>query len=173
MNRFRRLAIAMAAPVAVFAVTAAPVGATSTTSVTATGVYVDIGTTCPGPPAGFEDFTSYAPLYMTGELEGCWYTRIDWSWDVGAPSGLYFEIGREVFVGRLLGGRVGTFSTSYTFESRWSPDAATGKELWGHCQHTIRAGTGTEGLRGISGFLARTDVVADGSARYRGVVRQR
>ena len=34
-------------------------------------------------------------------------------------------------------------------------------------------GTGTGGLRGVSGFLGRTDIVSDGSARYRGYVVQR
>ena len=78
-----------------------------------------------------------------------------------------------MFVGRVRGGTVGTFSTTYTFESQWTPDAATGRELWGRCQHTLTRGTGTGGLRGVSGFLGRTDIVSDGSARYRGYVVQR
>ena len=44
------------------------------------------------------------------------------AWDLGPPSGLYFEVGREVFVGTVRGGPEGTFSTTYTFESQWDPD---------------------------------------------------
>jgi hypothetical protein len=31
-------------------------------------------TQCPSPPAGYEDFTSYPGLVMTGSLQGCLYT---------------------------------------------------------------------------------------------------
>ena len=170
MITLRRLGIATVLAVTATAAPSIPAAAT-TTPVAATAVYVPIGPTCPGPPHGFEDFDDYDPLFMSGDLEGCWYTKIDRFRDLGSPSGLYFEIGREVFVGRFRGA-VGSFSTVYTFESQWDPDAATPTEIWGRCQHTIVRGSGTGGLHGVSGFLGRIDIVTDGSARYRGFVRQ-
>ena len=64
----------------------------------------------------------YPGLRMSGSLEGCMYTNIDTQHDNGAPSGVYLETGREVFVGTLDGGPVGTFATTYRFESKWDPD---------------------------------------------------
>ena len=117
-----------------------------------TAVFDHTYTTCPkDPPAGYGKFTSYDPLVLSGDLEGCWYTKIEQAWDLGPPTGLYFEIGREVFKGSIGDGREGTFSTVYTFESQWDPDAATGTEIWGHCEHPIVPGTGKAGLRGIAG----------------------
>ena len=78
-----------------------------------------------------------------------------------------------MFVGSVGGGPEGTFSTVYTFESQWDPDAATGTEIWGHCEHPIVPGTGRAGLRGISGYLGFIDIVTDGSYTYSGFVRQR
>ena len=52
------------------------------------------------PPTGYEDFVSYLPLAMSGSLEGCLYTKIVTSRDLGSPSGFYFETGEEVFVGK-------------------------------------------------------------------------
>ena len=75
---------------------------------------------CDPPPAGFADFTQV----MTGSLVGCWYTNIETTRDNGAPSGVYIESGEEVFVGSLNGGPVGTFSTTYKFESKWDPDVS-------------------------------------------------
>ena len=84
---------------------------------------------CAGPPAGFADFVSYPPLLLSGSLQGCWYTKVDTAKDNGAPSGVYLETGREVFVGRLNGGPVGVFTTTYKFESKWDPDVSTGTEV--------------------------------------------
>ena len=44
---------------------------------------------------------------MTGSLDGCWYTNVETAKDNGAPSGVYLETGREVFVGSLNGGPEG------------------------------------------------------------------
>jgi hypothetical protein len=135
---------------------------------------LDTSHTCTGPPQGFEELT----FVISGDLKGCWYTNVDRGWDLGPPSGLYFEVGREVFVGTVRGGPAGTFSTTYTFESQWDPSyTADGIEIWGRCQHRIVSGSGTGGLRSVSGFSGRaavvTDVVNDGSiGRYRGFVRQ-
>ena len=132
--------------------------------------------TCGKPPAGYEEFDELT-FVISGDLDGCWYTNIGRGWDLGPPSGLYFEVGRELFVGEYRG-RSGTFTTTYTFESRWDPSYTTGgTEIWGRCQHLIVRGSGTGGLRDVSGFIARTDVVTDvindGSVgRYRGFVRQ-
>ena len=69
---------------------------------------------------------------MSGDLEGCWYTDIGRGRDFGPPSGLYLEVGREVFVGTVRDGPEGTFSTTYTWESRWDPAYTTGgTETWG------------------------------------------
>jgi hypothetical protein len=173
MITLRRLGIATALVVTAIAAPAVPVGA-ATTRVSGTAVFDHTGATCPkNPPAGYGTFTSYDPLVLSGDLQGCWYTKIERAWDLGPPSGLYFEVGREVFKGSVLGGPVGTFSTVYSFESQWDPDAATGTEIWGHCEHPIVPGTGAVGLRGITGYLGFIDIVSDGSYTYSGFVRQR
>jgi len=143
----------------------------STIRVAGTGVF-DTTNACPAPPSGFDDFTSYPPIVLSGDLTGCWYTHIDRSWDLGPPSGLYFEVGREVFVGHVKDGAEGSFSTVYSFESKWDPDVTSGTEVWGQCQHPIVPGSGTEGLKRISGYLGFVDIVTDGSYRYSGFVRQ-
>jgi hypothetical protein len=124
---------------------------------------------CDEPPPGFDEFT----FVISGDLDGCWYTNVGPSRNFGPPSGLYFEAGREIFVGRIRGGPEGTFSSTYTFESRWDPSYPKGTEIWGKCQHVIARGSGAGGLRGVTGFLLRTDTAPDGTeGRYRGVVRQ-
>ena len=126
------------------------------------------GSSCTGPPAGYSDFVSYPPLLLSGSLEGCWYTKVDAVHDNGAPSGVYIETGREVFVGSLEGGPVGVFATTYQFESKWDPDVATGSELRGRCQHPIVEGSAIDGFAGATGRVDFKDVVADGSYVYRG-----
>jgi hypothetical protein len=119
--------------------------------------------TCPAAPAGYDDFP---PLQMSGSLEGCWYTDILTQHDNGAPSGVYLETGREIFVG-TLDGQDGTFATTYRFESKWVPDI-TGSEVKGRCQHVIAVGSGTGVFAGASGRVDFKDVVANGSFVYRG-----
>jgi hypothetical protein len=131
-------------------------------------VYDVNGTTCTGPPAGYSDFVSYPPLLMSGSLEGCLYTKVDTVQDNGAPSGIYLEAGREVFVGTLDGGPVGVFSTTYRFESQWDPDVSTGSEVRGRCQHKIVVGSGTGGFTAATGRVDFKDIVSDGSFVYRG-----
>jgi hypothetical protein len=135
------------------------------------GVFDTSGTTCAGPPDGYAEFVSYPPIALTGSLEGCWYTKIDSVKDNGAPSGVYLESGREVFVGSLNGGPAGLFATTYKFESKWDPDVSTGTEVRGRCQHPIVVGSGTGGFDGATGRLDFKDVVADGSYLYRGHVK--
>jgi len=131
--------------------------------------YYDVtGDECGPPPAGYADFTTYPPLVMTGDLEGCWYTRVETSKDLGAPSGVYMEGGSEVFVGTLNDGPEGVFATAYKFESKWVPDVSTGTEVHGRCQHPVLAGSGTEDFRGVTGRVDFKDDVATGLYYYRG-----
>jgi hypothetical protein len=123
------------------------------------------------PPPGYEDFTSYPPQVITGDLDGCWYTKVETSKDNGAPSGVYLESGEEVFVGSLNGGPEGTFATTYKFESKWDPDVSTGSEVHGRCQHPIVAGSGTGGFEGVTGRLDFKDEVTTGQFFYRGHIK--
>ena len=119
--------------------------AAGTTQISGSGYYDDAaGTECGVPPAGFD---SYAGLVLTGDLEGCLYTDVLGSQFHEAPSGIYLETGRELIVASLNGGPVATFETTYRFESKWDPDAATGVEVKGRCQHPLAAGSGTGTLR--------------------------
>ncbi len=114
---------------------------------------------CPAPPPGYADFTSYPGLVMTGSLEGCLYTKVTTSKET--PSGVYLESGEEVFVGSLDGGPVGTFATTYKFESKWDPDVSSGVELRGRCQHPIVKGSGTGGFAGATGRINFKDIIGD------------
>jgi hypothetical protein len=120
---------------------------------------------CPGPPAGYGDFTDFT-IVMTGSLEGCWYTKVLTSKET--PSGVYLETGEEVFVGRLDGGPQGTFTTTYRFESKFAPD---GSEIHGRCQHPLAAGSGTGGFAGATGRVDFKDDVVTGELFYRGHIK--
>lgn len=143
----------------------APVSAAGTTQISGEGVYDITGSQCGTPPAGFADFT---PLILTGDLEGCLYSDIVTSTDHGTPSGIYIETGRELIVGSLNGGPVGTFITTYRFESKWNPEVSTGVEVKGRCQHPIITGSGTGGFAGATGRLDFKDQVSTGQFFYRG-----
>ena len=123
---------------------------------------------CPEPPIGYEEFTSYPPLVMTGSLDGCWYTKVISAKDNGTPSGVYQERGEEVFVGSLNGGPEGTFATTYKFTSKWDPDVSTGSEVRGRCEHPIVVGSGTGGFQGATGRVDFKDDVVTGEYLYRG-----
>ena len=122
---------------------------------------------CRNAPAGYGDFTQV----MTGSLDGCWYTHIETTKDNGAPSGVYIESGKEIFVGSLNGGPKGTFTTTYQFESKWDPDVKTGSEVHGRCQHPIAAGSGTGGFEGATGRADFKDEVTTGRFFYRGHIK--
>jgi len=79
----------------------------------------------------------------------------------GAWCGVYLETGEEVFVGSLDGGPVGSFATTYRFESKWDPDVLTGVELRGRCQHPIVEGSGTGGFEGATGRVDFKDIIGD------------
>jgi hypothetical protein len=161
-----RLAVLFLLAAGLMVALAAPAGA-ATNQISGVGVFDTTGV-CPDPPAGYEDFTSLPPMVMTGSLEGCWYTKILSTKDNGAPSGIYQERGEEVFVGSLDGGPVGTFATTYKFTSKWDPDAATGTEVHGRCQHPIVEGSGTGGFASATGRVDFKDEVATGEFLYRG-----
>jgi hypothetical protein len=168
MRILQRLGLLAALFIGLTMTGSAPASARST-QISGVAVFVDVGgTTCTGPPPGYADFVSYPPLLMSGSLDGCWYTKVDTAKDNGAPSGVYLETGREVFVGTLDGGPDGVFATTYRFESKWDPDVSTGSEVKGRCQHPIVAGSGTGGFAGATGRVDFKDIVADGSYVYRG-----
>jgi hypothetical protein len=146
---------------------ASPLAANAATN-QLSGEAVYDATACPGPPAGYEDFTSYPGLVLTGSIEGCLYAKVDFIEDTKlTPSGVYLESGEEVIVGSLDGGPVGTFTTTYRFESKWDPDPS-GVELHGRCQHPIVKGSGTGGFEGARGRLDFKDIVEEGTFDYRG-----
>ena len=154
--------------VAGLSVALSPPASAATSQISGGAFYDTTGTECGAPPSGYEDFTSYPPLVMSGDLDGCWYTKVEAVKDNGAPSGVYLESGQELFVGSLNGGPVGRFTTTYKFESKWDPDVSTGSEVRGRCQHPIVRGSGAAGFAGATGRLDFKDVVADGSFVYRG-----
>jgi len=124
------------------------------------------GTPCPEPPS---TYTSYDPLVMRGSLQGCWYTHIERARTT--PGGLYLESGQELFVGRLNGGAVGTFTTEYKFEAKLD---SAGNEVRGRCQHPLVAGSGTGGFAGATGRVDFKDIIGDPITYvYRGHIRVR
>jgi len=151
----RRLGVLIGCGLALLLVN--PLASHATTRLSGPAIYDAVQ--CPGPPAGYEDFTTYAGLLLTGSLEGCLYTKVNTSKDT--PGGVYLERGEEVFVGSLDGGPRGTFATTYRFESKWDPDASTGVELHGRCQHPIVEGSGTGGFEGAKGRLDFKDIIGD------------
>ncbi len=128
--------------------------------ISGTAVYDVRRSICKGPPSGYANFVSYPGLVLSGSLQGCWYTKVDAS--KTTPSGVYLESGREVFVGRLNGGPIGVFATTYKFESKFSGST----EIFGRCQHPLVAGSGTGGFAGATGRVDIKDIVADPSNIY-------
>jgi hypothetical protein len=167
MRNLQRLGVLAVLVIGLTMAGAAPASAGSK-QISGVGVFDISGSTCSAPPGGYADFVSYPPIVLSGSLQGCWYTKVDTVKDNGAPSGVYLETGREVFVGSLNGGPVGVFTTTYKFESSWDPDVSTGSEVRGRCQHPIVAGSGTGGFAGATGRVDFKDVVADGTYIYRG-----
>jgi hypothetical protein len=157
MKTTRRIGLLLASVMALLLMNPIPSDAATQISGDA---YYD-ATQCPGPPAGYEDFTTYPGLVLTGSLEGCLYTGPITSKQT--PGGVYLESGEEVFVGSLDGGPVGTFATTYKFESKWTPD---GVQLWGRCQHPIVDGSGTGGFEGARGRLNFTDIIGEPVTTY-------
>ena len=143
----------------------APASAANT-QISGIGVF-DAAGECGPPPSGYADFTDFT-MVINGDLDGCWYTKVETFKDNGAPSGVYRDGGQEVFVGSLNGGPEGTFATTYQFESKWDPDITTGSEVHGRCQHPIVVGSGTGGFEGVTGRVDFKDEVTTGEYFYRG-----
>jgi hypothetical protein len=108
-------------------------------------------------------------LLLTGDLEGCLYAFVD-DYEC-SPSGTYREVGREYFVG-TYNGEFGTFWTDYRFTARFegcSDDGSyLGAEIFGRCQHPIRAGSGDGVFAGVTGRLDFKDNVETGEFPFRG-----
>ena len=98
---------------------------------------------------------------MSGSLEGCWYTKILTSKQT--PSGVYLESGEELFVGRLNGGPLGSFTTTYKFEAKLNSDNL---EIKGRCQHKIAADNRIGGFASASGRVDFKDIL-DGTTLIR------
>ena len=172
MITLRRLGFATALALTATAAPSIPAGAATTP---VSGMFVlDTGSVCTDPPAGFDELT----FVISGDLEGCWYTNVDRARDLGPPSGLYFEAGREVFVGTVprwprrdllvdLHVRIPMGPRLY---KRRHGDLGTVPAPDRPRQRHRR-------IEGVTGHLVRTDVVTDvindGSiGRYRGFLRQ-
>lgn len=162
IQRFALLGVLIGASLAPVS---APANA-ATTQISGVGVFDATGT-CDPPPAGYEAFEDFT-MVITGNLEGCWYTKVGDG--RSTPSGVYLETGEEVFVG-TLNGEPGTFATTYKFESKWDPAVATGTEVHGRCQHPLVAGTGTGAFEGATGRLDFKDEVTTGEYFYRGHIK--
>jgi hypothetical protein len=142
----------------------APVNAAGTTQISGSGYYDDaVGTECGVPPTGFD---TYPALVLSGDLVGCLYTGAVTYKDT--PSGVYQEVGRELIVASLNGGPMSEIETTYRFESKWDPDAFTGVEVKGRCQHPLVSSTGTVEFAGATGRLDFKDEVSTGLFFYRG-----
>jgi len=107
------------------------------------------------------DFADYPPIDMDGSLEGCWYTNI--LTQKTTQGGVYRESGEELFVGRLNGGPLGSFTTTYKFEAKLNSDNL---EIKGRCQHKIAADNRTGGFASASGRVDFKDIL-DGTTLIR------
>jgi hypothetical protein len=148
MKKRQRLAVLLLFALGAVVVLPTHVNAAAT-QISGDSSYDTAGVVCGPPPPGYADFTSYPPLVLRGSLAGCWYTKAETSTQIS--SGVYLETGEEVFVGTLNGGPIGTFATTYRYESKWDPNASTGTEIVGRCQHAIVTGTG--GFNGATGMV--------------------
>ena len=147
----------------------APANAVGATQISGVGVYDDAaGSECGPRPAPFDDTPG---LILTGSLEGCLFTDVLTETDHGTPSGIYLQTGRELIVASMNGGPVERFTTTYKFESKWSPDVSTGVEVKGRCQHPIVKGSGTGSFAGATGRLDFKDEVSTGLFFYRGHIK--
>ena len=101
-------------------------------------------------------------LLLTGDLEGCWSTFIQGHKCKELQDyDLYFEAGREVFVGKFSG-KQGRFRTTYTFEGAYAKGFCKSfdptLELGGGCTHPIKSASGVfADARGLIKFI---DVIA-------------
>lgn len=123
--------------------------------------FFDTQSDCAAPEGSGATFA----LTMTGSLQGCLYTFVEYS--RCSPSGVYFEQGTETFVGSY-GERYGTFRTTYNFEAKYRDCPNLVGEVVGRCQHPIVRNSGTGGFGGVIGRLDFKDEVQTGNFLYRG-----
>jgi hypothetical protein len=101
-------------------------------------------------------------LSLTGDLKGCWSTFIQgYKCRALADYDLYFEEGREVFVGKYHG-KQGRFRTTYTFEAVYAKGFCQSfdptLEVGGGCNHKIKGESRVfADARGLIKFI---DVIA-------------
>ena len=101
-------------------------------------------------------------LSLTGDLEGCWSTFVQgYKCKALADYDLYFEEGREVFVGKYRG-QQGRFRTTYTFEGAYAKGFCQSfdptLEVGGGCNHKI---TGVSRVfADAKGLIKFIDVIA-------------
>jgi len=113
-------------------------------------------------PDKFKDYFSIPPMVMTGDLQGCWYTKVDPHSVINFPNGWHFERGWEVFFDHNKSRS--RFETTYTFQGQYD---SNGHEIQGQCQHPIIYGSGRGGLTGAAGQLFFTDEIAANDADNR------
>jgi hypothetical protein len=131
----------------------------------------------PGDPCAAKDpETGRVPVVsnaMAGSLIGCWYTDT-FNLINSTASGVIYAFGSEHFVGCLdvrgkgscaQTDRTGTLALKYTFLAQYD---ATGREIWGGCQHKVVSGTG--GFAGAAGRIDFQDNVANGTSSYVGLL---
>jgi hypothetical protein len=173
MRSWLRLTVLVAVVAAAsLAVLVAPAAAGKNMQIGGVAVF-DAVPSCPALSGDYSDFDDFT-LVMSGNLQGCWYTKIDSS--TVTPSNVYQERGREVFVGCLFADdgtelACGTFATTYKFTSKWAGEPFVTPELHGRCEHPIVAGSGTDGFAGATGRVDFKDDVATGEFIYRGHIK--
>jgi hypothetical protein len=84
-------------------------------------------------------------ISLTGDLEGCWSSWVrDYKCKELADFDLYFEEGREVFVGELHG-KQGRFRTTYTLEAVYAKGFCQSfdptLQVGGGCDHKVIDGS--------------------------------
>jgi len=105
-------------------------------------------------PGKFRDYFSIPAMVMTGDLQGCWYTKVDPHSVINFPNGWHFERGWEVFFEHNRS--TSRFETTYTFQGQYD---SNGNEIQGQCQHPIIHGSGRGRLSGAAGQLFFVDEI--------------
>ena len=125
--------------------------------------YFDADDVCNAAAMG-ADFS----LILEGDLDGCLYTFVDGGFGTCMPSGVYYETGTEIFVGRNKDGEEGAFGTTYRFTAKYTDCPNLEGQIFGRCQHPIVADSGSGGFAGFSGRLDFRDDVEAFEFPYRG-----
>jgi len=97
-------------------------------------------------------------ISLTGDLEGCWSSYVQgFKCKELQDYDLYFEEGREVFVGKLRG-KQGRFRTTYTLEAAFAKPYCQSfdptLQVAGGCKHKVIGGSGVfANAKGVITFL--------------------